>query len=941
MHTFTVACISLLAFLPLLSSRAADKKPLTHGVYDSWNKISGESLSNDGRWILYVIEPQEGDSRLVIYDVASARADTVERGNAPRFSEDSRFAVFSIKPHFADTRKAKIAKKKPEEMPKDSLGLVQLGKDSVTRIPRVKSFKLPEKGAGWIAYQLEKEEVGKDSSKTRSGKDDAADATGDDKDKKDVKGTTLVARELASGTELQFPAVSEYLFSKNGQALLFASTGNDSTVAPGVFLFSTESRRLDTLSIGKGNYKQLAWDEDGIQAAFVADRDSSKNKQRFFALYYWKAGSDSARIVADTTTRRFPAHWLVSENRIPSFSKNGKRLLFGTAPIPLPDDTTMNDEVTAKLDVWHWQDEFLQTQQVHDLEEEQKRSYLAALDLASHTMVQLASRQIPDVFVGDEGNADVAIGLSDVPYRRLASWEDVQFNDVYVIDVGTGAATKVLERHKGSASISPRARFVCWYDMGRRHWFALDVQTRTPKQVTRNITVPLYNELSDVPDDPSAYGMLGWTENDSLLLIYDRYDIWLADPTGSNPAINFTAGSGRAKNISFRYVRTDPEERFLKQGSRLLLRSFDRTTKGAGFSVLRLTTPAAPEQLVLEPHDFGTPVKAKNDSLFLFTRSSFRKCPDLYAVHGTSFETPTRISDINPQQSDYLWGTVELCSWKATDNTPLEGLLYKPENFDPKLKYPMLVYYYERNSDLLHRYTPPQPSRSIINPAYCVSNGYVVFVPDIRYRVGHPGKSAFECVIPGVKKLIRAGFVDSTRIGLQGQSWGGYQTAYLVTQTSMFRAAMAGAPVADMISAYGSLRLGVGMSRMSLYEKNQSRIGGTLWEKRDLFIENSPLFFLDKVTTPLLIMANDNDGQVPWYQGIELFTALRRLGKQTWMLTYNGEAHNLLQRKNSKDLSARMMQFFDHFLKDAPMPVWMKEGVPAINKGKTMGLEVK
>lgn len=941
MRTTIVTTIFFLAFFPLSSPLAADKKPLNHSVYDGWNKVAGECISNDGRWIVYVIEPQEGDSRLVIYNVASGTADTVARGNSPRITDDSRFVAFSIKPFFADTRKAKIAKKKPEEMPKDSLGLVQLGRDSVMRIPRVKSFTFPEKAAGWIAYHLEKEEAKTDSGNTRSRNDQVPDAPGDDKDKKNGNGTTLVARELASGAEFQFPAVSEFLFTKNGQSLLFASTGNDSTVAAGVFLFRTASRQLDTLSVGKGKYKQLAWDEDGIQAAYVADRDTSRNKQRFFALYYWKSGSDSAKVLADTTTKNFPARWLVSENRTPSFSKNGKRLLFGSAPIPMPEDTTMNDEVTAKLDVWNWQDEFLQTQQVHDLDEEQKRSYLAVLDLTSQTSVQLATPQIPNVTVGDEGNADVAIGLSDVPYRKSVSWEALPINDVYLVDVRTGVATKTLERLKGSASLSPRARFACWYDMARRHWFALDVQTRTPKLLTKNIPVPLYNELNDVPDDPQAHGMLGWTGGDSLLFIYDRYDIWSADPTGSKPATNLTAGTGRAQNISFRYVRTDPEERFIKQGSSLLLRTFDRTAKCAGFSVLRLAKPAAPERLVLERRDFGTPVKAKNDSVFLYTRSSFSECPDLYTVRGTGFETPTRVSDINPQQQEYLWGTAELFSWKATDNTPLEGLLYKPENFDPKHKYPMLVYYYERNSDYLYRYTPPQPSRSIINPAYCVSNGYVVFVPDIRYRVGHPGKSAYECIIPAVKKLIGTGFVNPTRIGLQGQSWGGYQTAYLVTQTSMFRAAMAGAPVANMISAYGSIRPEAGMSRMSLYEKNQSRIGGTLWEKRDLFIENSPIFFADKVTTPLLIMANDNDGQVPWYQGIELFTALRRLGKQTWMLTYNGEAHNLLQRKNTKDLSIRMMQFFDHFLKDAPMPVWMKEGVPAINKGKTMGVEVK
>jgi dipeptidyl aminopeptidase/acylaminoacyl peptidase len=299
-----------------------------------------------------------------------------------------------------------------------------------------------------------------------------------------------------------------------------------------------------------------------------------------------------------------------------------------------------------------------------------------------------------------------------------------------------------------------------------------------------------------------------------------------------------------------------------------------------------------------------------------------------------------QISDTNPQQKEYLWGTVELVTWKAADGKPIEGLLYKPENFDPGKKYPMLVYYYERNSDLLHQYTPPAPSASSINRTYCVSNGYLVFIPDIRYRIGHPGRSAMDCIIPGVKALIKSGFVDSSRIGIQGQSWGGYQTAFLITQTSMFRCAFAGAAVSNMTSAYGGIRWESGRVREMLYEKSQSRIGATLWERPDLYIENSPLFHADRVTTPLLLMHNDNDGAVPWYQGIEFFTALRRLNKPVWMLVYNNEEHNLVQTKNRKDLSTRMMQFFDHFLKGAPMPVWMSRGLPAINKGKVLGYEL-
>ncbi len=917
-----------------------EKKPLTHSVYDGWNKVSGECISNNGMWVVYVIDPQEGDNRLVITNITTGRADTMARGDTPRISEDSRFAAFAINPFFADIRKAKIAKKKADDLPKDSLGIMELGTSTIVRIPRVKSFTMPEKGAGWIAYLLEKEPAKKDSTKPAGRTDGAGDAAGDEKEKTAEKGTTLIARELATGAEFRFPFINEYIFSKNGRSLLMASTGNDSTAAAGVFHFSTVTRHLDTVSIGKGKFTGLAWDEDGRQAAYLADRDTSKAKQRFFSLYYWKTGSDSGAVIADTLLHGLPRRWLISEHPTPSFSKNGTRLFFGTAPIPMAEDTTMNDEVTAKLDVWNWQDDFIQTQQLKNLEEEQKRSYLASIEPGTRAYTQLGSLRIPSVTVGDEGNADVALGLSDVPYRKMVSWEEVAFHDVYLIDMHTGSATRVIEKLKGGASLSPGARFVFWYDLGRRNWFTMDVRKQTPVEVTKNIRFPLYNELNDVPDDPPAHGALGWTAGDSTFLVYDRFDIWSADPTGARPATNLTAGYGRDHRQSFRYVRTDPEERFLRSDATLLLRTFDRTTKSAGFSLLALRQPGAPHLLVIDAHDFGTPIKAKNDTTYILTRSRFDECPDLY-VTGESWGALRRISDINPQQQEYLWGTVELFSWKATDNTPLEGLLYKPENFNPKNKYPMLVYYYERNSDLLHRYTPPQPSRSIINPAYCTSNGYIVFVPDIRYRVGHPGRSAYECIIPGVKKLIATGFVDAAHIGLQGQSWGGYQTAFLVTQTSMFAAAMAGAPVANMTSAYGGIRWESGMSRMFQYEKSQSRIGGTLWEKRDLFIENSPLFFADRVTTPLLMMSNDNDGAVPWYQGIEFFTALRRLGKQTWMLTYNGEAHNLLQRKNTKDLSVRMMQFFDHFLKGTPAPAWMTEGIPAINKGKTLGVELR
>jgi acetyl esterase/lipase len=915
-----------------ISAAQTAKKPLSHDVYDSWTRVAGESISNDGRRVMYTLEVQEGDAQLVVTPRAGGQADTIARGTGGKFTQASDFAVFTIRPLFSAIKKARDDKKKKDDQPKDSLGILDLATHNVRRIPRVKSFTLPEKGSGWLAYQLEKA-VPDTSKKNRTHKADAPDDKGDEK--KEEKGTTVMFRELATGREYAFLYARDYALSRDGKHLIVTSTGNDSTAAAGVFVFSTETTKTDTIASGKGSYRQPAWDEAGTQAAFVADRDTSKSPQRYFSLYYWKTGSDSASRLVDTLTQGMYKRWLVSENGRVYFSKDGTRLFFGTAPVPLPEDTTLIDEETARLDIWSWQDGHIQSQQLKDLDEEKKRSYAAVLLIADRRFVQLADTSLPAIVTGDEGNAPLALGLSNLPYRREETWEGTASYDIFAVDVMSGSRTRLLTRNRGGASLSPGGRFVTWYDGKKRNWFALPVTGGTPVNMTAAVKVPLYDELSDVPADPGAYGALGWTEGDSLFMLYDRYDIWGADPAGTKSARCMTAGEGRKSHVRYRYVRLDPEERFIKPGAMMLLRAFDEKDKSAGFARAEGGIAAPPRHLSITPHAYTGVAKALNAGSLIFLRDSFTEPSDLY-ITDTSFSSPIRLSDSNPQQKEYLWGTVELVHWRGGDGKPLDGLLYKPEGLDPAKKYPMIVYYYERNSDLLHRYIPPAPSASTVNISLYVSRGYLIFVPDIRYKVGYPGKSAYDCIIPGVKSLVARGFVDKNRMGLQGQSWGGYQTAFLVTRTNMFRAAMAGAAVANMTSAYGGIRWESGVARMFQYEKEQSRIGATLWQRPDLFIENSPLFRADSVRTPLLMMNNDADGAVPWYQGIEFFNALRRLDRPVWMLVYNGEAHNLIQRKNRKDLSVRMLQFFDHYLMDKPAPAWMTEGLPAIDKGKIL-----
>ena len=456
--------------------------------------------------------------------------------------------------------------------------------------------------------------------------------------------------------------------------------------------------------------------------------------------------------------------------------------------------------------------------------------------------------------------------------------------------------------------------------------------------MSKGIPHPVHNELHDLPSVPKAYGNAGWVDGDKAILIYDRFDIWAVDPESVLPPVCITNGYGRKHHLQLRYKKTGPAKTIDPQKT-MLLTAVNEETRASGFYTDKVQGNQQPRKLTLMNENISFKTKADDADVVLVTRSTFQKYPDLWLTD-LRFKKFEQISDTNPQQSKYLWGTAERFQWTSLDGEKLNGILYKPENFSPKKTYPMIVYFYERLSSRLHSYFSPAPSRSSINVSFYVSRGYVVFLPDIPYEVGHPGQSCIKAVVPGVTALIDRGFIDRKRIGVQGHSWGGYQVAYLVTKCHLFAAAEAGAPVSNMTSAYGGIRWSTGKSRAFQYEKTQSRLGGTPWNAQQLYIENSPLFWADKIRTPLLMMHNDRDGAVPWYQGIELFVAMRRLGKPCWMLNYNGEQHGLTRNDTKRDWSIRMQQFFDHYLKGAPAPVWLKNGVPAREKGKTLGLEL-
>jgi dipeptidyl aminopeptidase/acylaminoacyl peptidase len=962
----------LLFLLPLCITgflvRAQHKKPLDPSVYDSWESIGERQFSADGKWLVYTVVAQEGDGRLVIRSTSGSYSKEIPRGVEAAITADSRFLVFRVKPFFKDTREARIKHKKPEQMPKDSLGWIELGTDRLMMVPRVKSYALAEKNGRWLAYLLEKPEPAKvpDSVKMGGAGEPARKDSAKPKAVDSSNGTDLVLRDLDAGMEKRFALTSEYTFSATGNVLVVEMTRRaaDSLSKAAILWVSTGGGRVDTVMRGFADAKNYALDEAGEQLAFVAERDSVvKALVKFYKLWYYRPGMDSAVLRADRG--RILAALAASSNKIEPipterlgftvssdyanhFSKDGKRLFIGLAPIRPPKDTTLVDFETARLDIWNYHDDYLQPQQLVQLNEELKRSYLCVLSRDEDRLIPLADANCESVVPAGDGNGRWALGTSTTGYRIENQWEGNGLRSIYVIDINDGSRKLVKDKVRGNVVISPGGNYILWYDWKERNWYCYAIAAGTTVNVTKDIPVPLYDEEDDHPDDAPPHGYMGWLKADAKVYIYDKYDIWQCDPTGKLPPVCVTRGIGRREELTIRYVALDDErearrfreEPVVHEGQWLLLTLFNQRDMGSGQLFYRLGTSFAIDTTKSNTfaQSYNGFFKCRDRRIYGWLQGSFDKPYDIFVKDSTIKSVGRQLSAIDPQQKDYNWLTVELHHFAMLDGKMSQGLLYKPEDFDSTKKYPIIFYFYERDARTRYGYINPQPVRASINVAYFVSNGYLVFDPDIYYKTGQPGEDAYNSVMAAAQHMSQFKWVDTTKMGLQGHSWGGYQVAYLVTRTHLFAAAEAGAPVANMTSAYGGIRWESGISRQFQYEHSQSRLGASLWEKPELYIRNSPLFNADKVTTPLLMMANDADGAVPWYQGIEYFSALRRLGKKVWMMQYNGEGHGLTERRDRKDWSIRLSQFFDHYLKDAPAPRWIKEGVPATLKGIDWGL---
>ncbi|WP_200977339.1 prolyl oligopeptidase family serine peptidase [Echinicola sp. 20G] len=937
--------LKAILFLLLLSfsAFAQQKRSLTHDDYDGWESISSTIITPDGHWVGYGVGPQEGDAKAIFvnHDNASLRYQVPRAGNIT-FSNDGKWAVGKIEAQQDSIRKLKLKGKKSKDFPKDSLFILSLADGNIEKLTRIKSFQTPKKEGNWLAVHFEKEDK-KKKPEDKSENDSTAKSATDKKEakKKELKtdGTQLLVRSFDGKITHVIERVEKYGFSEMGEYLYFIQATQDTLDNATVGLLSLKDGKQTVLDSGMTKYTDVAFSKDLKHFAYVASGDSLKSKKPYYQLYLNVIGKDGVTKIVDQSTEGILENGVVSKSGNLRFSEDGERLFFGVAEdyktYAYEEDSTILDEERVSLDIWGWQDNDLQPMQLKNKNREANKTFLAVYHLKPGKLVQLGDEKIDNINLDKDARYKVAVATDDNPYRINFSWDTQIGRDVYLIDLENGDRKLVAKDVTGYPSLSPAGKYINWYSYTDSTYIAYDITSGKLIDLTGAISDDFYDQLHDTPSMPRGYGSAGWTKDDKAFIVYSQYDIWKVDPSGKKEPVNITKGLGKKESTSFRREVLDREEEYINPKAPLILSAFNDRNKKSGYYIGDIEGKEIPEMLVFTDHRYYGLEKAKDADKVIVRRSTFQEYPDVYATD-MALTNLVQLSHANAQQENIKWGTVELTEYMTLKGDSLQGLIYKPEDFDANQKYPMMVYFYERRSDSYHNYITPAPSASTINIAYFVSNGYVVFVPDIKYDIGHPGKSAYDCIIPGVQSVVAQGYVDENNMAIQGQSWGGYQVAYLVTQTDMFKAAGAGAPVANMTSAYGGIRWGSGMSRMFQYEHTQSRIGGTLWEKPMEYIENSPLFFADQVNTPVLIMHNDEDGAVPWYQGIEFFMSLKRNRTPAWLLVYNGEDHNLRQRKNRKDLSIRLSQFFDHYLKGEPAPLWMTEGIPAVEKGKTL-----
>ncbi|MDZ7772251.1 MAG: prolyl oligopeptidase family serine peptidase [Balneolaceae bacterium] len=902
-----------LLLLTLFCSGAlqAQDRQLTFEDIMRWEDLSGEVISGNGQWLAYEVWPDRGDGEVRVRSVEGDTGYTLELGEDPAITPDGQWVgAYREVPFGAEG----------DDAPVQGMFLLNTGSGDVQEIDSVSSFQFSEDGR-WLAIRRM-----------------LADSVSEAYDDNGHLGAPLRLMNLQSGANEELSFVSDMAFDSTSTWLSY-SVVDTSGSGNGLYLreLSGGGATHTAAAMEDALFDNLAWDHDTGRLAFTSAPLDSTYFSGTADLQLWSSdGMQTRTLVAGSEV---PEQWWLRSDNDLEWTRDNNRLFFGVqnrelmeADLPGSGDSGEEDEGEAdpydmqeildekSVDVWHWDDPLIKTHERETWNQRKGQLYRAVYHLDTDEYVQLATEEVPDV----EANHDpeVTLASSSMPYRKQMTWDGF-YSDYYIMDLRTGEKTLITERLDGGVELSPGGNYALYFR--DKDWHLYDVGEESTQNLTDGMEVPFWDEDHDYPSPTPGYGVAGWIEGEEQVLVYDKYDIWSFD-TESGEAANLTR-DGRQRHLTYRIERLDYDRDYFAPDERLLLEAFYDREKYEGLFSMRLDRRGTTE-LLGEPLNYEVGQQADDADRILFTKESYDLYPNIWVSEGMDFSETRQLTDLHDNlHADYNWGRAEIIQWTDVKGDTVRGAVIKPDDYDPDQRYPVMTYFYRFFSQRAYEFNNITNDDRPVLPQY-VSDGYVVFLPDVHFTVGFPGPSSVKSLVPGILKLIDMGIAHPDKLGLHGHSWSGYQTAHIITETDIFDAAIAGAPVSNMTSAYSGIRWGSGLARQFQYEQTQSRIGGSLWEYPERYIENSPVFFADRIETPLMLMFGDEDTAVPWYQGIELYLAMRRLGKDAVFLQYHNEPHHLQRYGNRLDYAVKMKEYFDHYLRGMPAPDWIEEGVP-------------
>ncbi len=923
---FAIFIISVSFSFNKLSAQSLKK--MSPEVYSQWNKIRNVSISDSASAVLYTIEKEIGDTKAAVYLPQKDQTLFFDKISKVTLDPKGKVLIYKHSIGYDSLRSLKKKKTPKDKLPMDSLSIYNLENQTKITFVEVDDF-LTAPEYGHYVFISKKIKNNQDSLKI-SDKSVLKDSLSNKSDKKELcDAKALLIVNLNDNKIDTILNIKEFSVAKNEPYLAYSQCFGDTSLVYKVFLLDLSTNMKTAISEEFKHVDAVSINDQGQNVAYLGLKSKSQVHQKPFKIYLYSSKDSTITNFCDTTLCNLTTDWVISAHKKITWSESGNRLFFGVAPILPEKDTMLLEDEIVNVEIWHHDSPKLYSEMETTQEADLKRSYSFMYDILERTPLQLENLDLEKSLTSSKGDGRYVLQIRNHPYQKMVTWLGEHPKDMVLLDTKTKETLLIATEEPGNPQFSPSGRYIYWWNRQDSIWKTFDTEKKILSVLGLWSISSFHDELNDVPQKANAYGVAGWLPGDSIAIVYDRYDLWQLKP--SNPIDSKQLTFGRDKKDVHRYIKLNPDAQFLPKDN-ILLHVFNERTKADSY---KLYHGEKDSTIVLLQGDFKLQQnisKGKHSTGVIFTKESFELFPDLW-MSDTTFSAPKKISDVNPQQKDYAWGRVELISWKNYRGKQNEGLLYYPADYNPENKYPMIVNFYEKSSHELYKHKAPEAHRSTINYSYYTNKGYFVFNPDITYTTGQPGEDCVNAVESGVDFLVKQGFIDEKKIALQGHSWGGYQVAYLLTKSERYRCAESGAPVVNMVSAYGGIRWESGMSRMFQYEKAQSRLGATLWENPSLYHKNSPIYEMPNVNAPILIMHNDEDGAVPWYQGIEYYMALRRLGKPAWLLNYNNEPHWPVKWQNRLDFNIRMEQFFDHFLLDKPMPLWMKEGNTPLTKG--------